>query len=325
MSTGRTIPLPSGQHIPVVGLGTWQSKPGEVRTAVAAAIKAGYRHIDAAWAYQNEAEVGQGIKDAGVPREQLFITSKLFEHHHHPDMVPKAIADTLKNLDCGYLDLYLMHWPAAIKPDAPADGSLSRGMAMNSKGKPDTDYELSNNHVPTWRAMEALVEQGKAKNIGVSNFNIRRTRNLMKEAKIPIAANQCELSVAVPQFELVEWMQRHNIVMEAYSPLGSTGAPHAKHELIQTLAKKYSCEPANILLSWLISRGIVALPKSVTPSRIESNYKDVKLSDEDTKSITDWVPSVAGKRVCDQSDDFDFDIFEENNPENNDKVQSKKD
>lgn len=89
-------------------------------------------------------------------------------------MVPKAIADTLKNLDCGYLDLYLMHWPAAIKPDAPADGSLSRKWALNSKGKPDTDYELSNNHVPTWRAMEKLVEEGKTKNIGVSNFNIRR-------------------------------------------------------------------------------------------------------------------------------------------------------
>jgi len=324
MTSHRTFDLPSGQKIPVIGLGTWQSAPGEVRAAVAHALKSGYRHLDCAWAYQNETEVGQGIKDSGVPREEIFITSKLFEHHHEPETVPQALADTLKALQTTYLDLYLIHWPSAIKPDRKEDG-LPKEWALNSKGKPDTDYELSENHIPTWRAMEKLVEEGKVKNIGVSNFNIRRTRNLMKEAKVPIACNQVELSLQNPQPELVEWLLKHKIVPEAYSPLGSTGAALREDPVVTKIAKKHEVDSATVLISWLVGRGIVALPKSVTPSRIESNFKDIILPAEDMEALNAQSKKVPSKRVCDQSEDFEFDIFEESHPEHNDSKQSKLD
>ena len=199
------------------------------------------------------------------------------------------------------LDLYLIHWPSAIKLQREGK-ELSREWALNDKGKPDTDLKLSEDHLPTWRAMEALVEQGKVRSIGISNFNIRRTRTLMKQAKIPISANQVELSLQNPQHELVQWLIRHKIQPEAYSPLGSSGAKHRENEVVSKIAKKYSADPASVLISWQIGRGVVVLPKSVTPSRIESNFQDIILKDEDVKAIEDESNRIEHVRVCDQSE-----------------------
>ncbi|PWN45750.1 putative GCY1-galactose-induced protein of aldo/keto reductase family [Ceraceosorus guamensis] len=321
MSLPTHFTLSNGSKIPSVGLGTWQSKPGEVRDAVAAALKAGYRHIDCAWGYQNEGEVGEGIKLSGVPREEIWITSKLFEFHHKH--ARHAVEDTLSKLGVGYLDLYLMHWNVALEPDVPADGSLPRKPLKDPKtGKPQVDRVLSDNPLPCWRDMEALVEAGLVKNIGVSNFNIRRLRALLKEAKIKPVANQVELSFTCPQPELLAFCHKVNVLPQAYSPLGSTGASHSSLAAVDALAKKHNVQGANILISWQVGRGANPLPKSVTPARIANNLKLVDLSKEEIAQLEESANSQPFKKVCDQSEDFDYDIFEASHPQNNDKAQA---
>lgn len=317
--------LSNGSKIPSIGLGTWQSQPGEVAKAVEHAIKSGYRHIDCAWAYGNEAEVGQGIKASGVPREELWITSKLFELHHHPEHVELAVKDTLKNLGLEYLDLYLMHWNINLKVDAPAGVLPTQEHTIKGKsGKKLLDVELSDDVSPTWAEMEKLVQKGLVKNIGISNFNIQRTRKLLKTAKIQPVANQVELSIQCPQPELVAYLEKHNILPQAYSPLGGTdGQKLRENPAVVKIAEKHGVHGATILISWLIKRGICVLPKSVTPSRIEANAKTVDLTEEEFQSIEELARSTPNNRVCDQSTSFepDYDIYQENDPEFNDKVQ----
>ncbi|KAK4684081.1 hypothetical protein P7C73_g6122, partial [Tremellales sp. Uapishka_1] len=320
--------LSNGQSIPSIGLGTWQSKPGEVAKAVEHAIKSGYRHIDCAWAYGNEAEVGQGIKASGVPREELWVTSKLFELHHHPEHVPLAIKDTLKNLGLEYLDLYLMHWNINLQVDAP-EGVLPQWEHAKkaSDGKYLLDLELCEDVLPTWRAMEKLVDEGLVKSLGISNFNIQRTRKLLKDARIKPVANQVELSIQCPQPELISWLEKNDILPQGYSPLGGTDGAHLReHKDILAIAKKHNVQGATILLSWLIKRGINPLPKSVTPERIDGNLKTVDLSTEDFEAIQKLSASHPAKRVCDQSDSFSptYDIYQENDAEFSDKVQASK-
>ncbi|RSH90617.1 hypothetical protein EHS25_001222 [Saitozyma podzolica] len=337
ISRSSHVPLGSGSgnpSLPNPAL-TIQRK-GEVAKAVEAALKAGYRHIDCAWGYGNEEEVGEGIRASGVPRSEIFITSKLFEIHHHPEHVELAIKDTLNKLKTDYLDLYLMHWnlqpqnradPPQInfQVDVPA-GQLPGWdhVVKADNGKIKLDVPLSDDVTPTWRALEALVEKGLAKSIGISNFNINRTKKLLKEAKIKPVANQVELSIQIPQFELVQWLQDNGIVPEAYSPLGGTEGTHLReNKVVVAIAEKHKVHGATILLSWLLKRGIVVLPKSVTPSRIEANFQTVDLSDDEFKQINDLAKSHPPNRVCDQSTSFEpyYDIYQENDPEFSDKVQ----
>lgn len=316
--------LNNGLKIPSVGLGTWQSKPGEVRDAVAHALKSGYTHIDCAWAYRNEKEVGEGIKLSGVDRKNIWVTSKLFEFHH--SHVRQACQDTLQALGLDYLDMYLVHWPVALSADVPADGSLPQGALKDAKtGKPQTDLENSNSHIATWREMEKLVDDGLVKSIGVSNFNIRRLRTLLKEARIKPVADQIELSLACSQPELVSWLQKNDILPQAYSPLGSTGAKHASLSEIEAIAKTHDCSGANVIISWLVARGCNPLPKSVTPSRIEGNQKLIQLSESEFNHLNKLAADQKITRVCDQTGDFEplYDIFEANHPENNDVAQAK--
>lgn len=271
---------------------------------------------------ENEHEVGQGVKDSGVPREQIFVTSKLFEFHHNPEHVRQACKDTLNRLGFEYLDLYLMHWPVALEPEVDGD-KLPVAPKKLPNGKPAVNRDLSDDVLPTWRELEKLVDEGLVKSIGISNFNIRRTRKLLKDARIKPVTNQVELSFTCPQPELIAWLKKNDIVPQAYSPLGSTGASHASLKEIDTLAKKHGVEGANILISWQVARGANPLPKSVTPSRIANNIKLVNLTKDEVDELEKAAVSQQVKRVCDQSDSFDYDIFEENHPENNDKAQSK--
>lgn len=275
-----TFTLNTGAKIPAVGLGTWQSAPGQVRAAVAHAIKSGYRHIDCAYCYENEDEVGEGIKEGlaatGLKRSDLFITTKLWSTYH--TRVEQNLDMSLKSLGLDYVDLYLMHWPVAMNPN---------GNHEKFPKKPDgsRDLILDRKPVDTYKEMEKLVAKGKTKAIGVSNFSKKFLEQLLPNVSIVPAANQIENHPLLPQKEIVDFCKEKGILVEAYSPLGSTGSPLMKNEEVIQVAKETGASPGTVLLSYHIARGVVALPKSVTPSRIEENLKIVKLSPEQVAAL----------------------------------------
>lgn len=264
-SNKSTVKLSSGYDIPVIGLGTWQSKPNEVAQAVEVALRHGYRHIDGAAIYRNEEEVGRGWQASGVPRDQIFLTSKLWNSRHAPDQVPKAIEKTLSELGTDYLDLFLIHWPLAFEPGDDYFPRDNDGLIILDK---ETALEQ------TWREMEKLVDQGKVRSIGVSNFNIPKLEKLLSFAKIKPAVNQIEAhAYLLPA--LHEFHQKHNIVPTAYSPLGNNiyGKPRVIDDPeVKQVAESLQRDPANVLTSYLIQKGFVVIPKSVTPARIKSNF-----------------------------------------------------
>jgi len=290
MASGNFVTLNTGQKMDVVGLGTWKSKPGEVQLAVEAAIDCGYRHIDCAWAYQNETEVGAAIKskieEGVIKREDLFVTSKLWNCFHEPDMVEKAIKETLGWLELDYLDLYLVHNPVAYKfiegKPFPID---ENGKCQNT----ELDY------METWKEMEKLKEKGLTRSIGVSNFNQVQLARVIKEGKIKPSVNQIEIHPYHTHEDMANFCKKNKVVVTAYSPFGSPDNPWLKEDykpvlqdkVLAEIAKRLNVSPAQVILRYLVQRGFTVIPKSVTPSRIQSNYKvfDFKLGDADMKKI----------------------------------------
>ncbi|CAB3253475.1 unnamed protein product [Arctia plantaginis] len=275
----------NGLTCPILGLGTWQAASGEVTRAVSHAIDIGYRHIDGAHLYYNEKEVGQAIKEkikqGVVKREDLFITSKLWNTYHRADLVEKAVKMSLSDLGLDYLDLYLIHWPMAYKEgdnNFPLD---SNGLAIAS----DADY------VDTWKAMEKLVEKGFVKSIGVSNFNSVQLTRILNVASIKPVTNQVECHPYLNQNKLFEFCKEWNIIITAYSPLGSPKRPWVKPgELylmedpkVITVSKRWNKSPAQVLIRYQIERGIIVIPKSASKTRIEENFKvwDFQLTKDD--------------------------------------------
>ncbi|KAH7928628.1 Aldo/keto reductase [Leucogyrophana mollusca] len=266
MPATTSVTLNTGAIMPTVGLGTWKSAPGEVEHAVEFALKNGYTHIDTAAAYQNEPEVGQGLKASGVPRESVFLTTKL----NNPDQrhVPQALEASLSKLGTPYIDLWLMHWPAPMTKD----------------GKADKAYDW----LDTWKSMEDvyLAHPEKVKAIGVSNFSVEFLERLLKVAKVVPAVNQIELHPSCPQDDVVEYCQKKGIILTAYSPLGSDNSPLLKNPVVNKIADKYSVPPANILISLHANKpGHTVLPKSVTNARILNNAKIVDLTEEDIAEL----------------------------------------
>lgn len=268
--------LNNGVEIPAIGLGTWQAKPGEVRDAVAHALKAGYRHIDGALCYQNEDEVGQGIKDSGVPRSEIFLTSKVWSVYH--DRVEECLDKTLKSLGTDYLDLYLVHWPIRT-----VQNGTSELFPTKPDGSRNIDWDWD--QAKTWKQMEDILAKGKARAIGISNAGIPILEHLSKTWKVVPAVNQIENHPYNPEHELKKYCDEKGIVIQAYSPLGSTGSPLSKDPVLIKIAEKHNVSPATVLISYAIGRGIVVLPKSVTPSRIESNLITIKLPQEDIDEL----------------------------------------
>ncbi|KAF4122277.1 glycerol 2-dehydrogenase (NADP+) [Geosmithia morbida] len=252
--TSLKYTLNTGDKIPAVGLGTWQSKPEEVTAAVKAALLAGYRHIDTALAYGNEKAVGDGIKQSGVPRSEIWLTTKLDNPWHK--RVEEGIASSLKDLQTDYVDLYLMHWPSSTDP------------TDLKKHYPDWDFR------DTWREMQKLVGTGKVRNIGVSNFSIGNIDKLLAspDTKITPAVNQIELHPCNPSPKLVAHLKEKGIHATGYSCLGSTDSPLYKNEKLLKIAEAKGKTPQQVLLIWGLKKGWSVIPKSVTPSRIEANF-----------------------------------------------------
>lgn len=265
----------SGDQFPSIGLGTWLSKKNQVYDAVIEAIRVGYRHIDCAYIYQNESEIGKALKYAMqsglVKREDLFITSKLWNSDHSPERVEIAIRKSLSDLQLDYLDLYLIHWPVAFK--------TGHGQARTASDLASL-YEMPISK--TWQAMEQSQKQGFAKHIGVSNFNIPKLKQLLKNCKIKPEVNQVELHPYFQQNELVRFCEDNEILVTAYSPLGSRHLVDSEHgithdKLILDIAQKHNCKPTHVLLAWGMQRGTAVIPKSVQPARIIENFESLNV------------------------------------------------
>jgi alcohol dehydrogenase (NADP+) len=291
MTSQLSKKLSSGQDMPLIGLGTWQAPPGEVGAAVGAAIKAGYRHIDCAAIYGNEAEVGTefaaAFKAGIVKRSELFVTSKLWNSEHAPEHVRQAVQNTLRSLQLEYLDLYLIHWPQQFEHTEDKINQIPR----------NEDGSVRYAHVPlinTWRAMEALVEEGLVRGIGVSNFNSKQLAALSEQAKIAPACNQVESHPFFAQEPLLQACQSLGVTMTAYSPLGN-GATidghtvHAHPELARIGAKHGVYSASQVAIAYQVKRGVPTFPKSVKEARIVQNLAAgalaALLDDEDMTAL----------------------------------------
>ncbi|KAI0108724.1 NADP-dependent oxidoreductase domain-containing protein [Nemania sp. FL0031] len=312
-----TFTLNNGVKIPALGFGTFANEgaKGETYKAVKCALQVGYRHLDCAWFYLNEDEVGAAVRDflketPSVKREDLFIATKVWNHLHEPEDVKWSLENSLQNFGLEYIDLFLVHWPIA------AERNDDYSVKIGADGKYVIKQGLTANPEPTWRAMEALLASGKTRAIGVSNWTIPGLKQLLGFAKVKPQVNQIEVHPFLPNGELVKYCQKNDIVVEAYSPLGSqdqvpnTGEKVRTNKTLNEVANRSGHDLAQVLLAWGLRRGYVVLPKSSTPSRIESNAQVPELSDEDFEAVQ-AVADGRHTRFVNMKDTFGYDVWPE--------------
>jgi diketogulonate reductase-like aldo/keto reductase len=258
MSEVPNLKLNTGDSMPVIGFGTWKiSNQNDAKNAVKTAIEVGYRLIDTAKIYGNEEGVGRGIKESGVPRKEIFVTTKLWNNDQGFESALKAFEISLKKLGLEYVDLYLIHWPSTEK----------RG--------------------ESWKALEKIHKQGLAKNIGVSNYTVRHLDELLSNSEVVPAVNQIEFQPFIyeNQSEVLKFCKQKNIVVEAYSPLAR--AKDLNNTALHAISEHHAKTPAQVMLRWAIQHGTVPIPKSTHPSRIKENFKvfNFELADEEMRTI----------------------------------------
>jgi 2,5-diketo-D-gluconate reductase A len=279
MSNIPTIELTSGARIPQLGFGVYQIDPDETASAVKTALDIGYRHIDTAEMYQNEAGVGQGIRDSGLDRSDVFVTSKLNNGFHEPDAARKAFDQTLSKLGFDYVDLFLIHWPLP---------TLYGG-----------DF------VSTWQTLEEFRRDGRARSIGVSNFQVGHLDRLASETDTVPAVNQIEVHPYFVNDEVRAYCAEHGIAVEAWSPIAQGAV--LDDPVVTGIAEVVGRTPAQVVLRWHIQRGDIVFPKSVTPKRIEENYAlfDFELAPHDVEALTALDKGEDG-RTGPNPDTFDY-------------------
>jgi len=277
--TVPTITLNDGNRIPQLGFGVFQIEPAETRDAVATALTAGYRHIDTAQMYGNEKEVGEAVRDSGLGRADVYITSKLNNGFHEPDRARKAFADTLSAIGVEQLDLFLIHWPLPTRYDG--------------------DF------VSTWKVLIDLQRQGGVRSIGVSNFQVEHLARLAAETDVVPAVNQIEVHPYLTNETVRAYGQEHGIATEAWSPIAQGGV--LDDEVITAIAGRLGRTPAQVTLRWHLQRGDIIFPKSVTPSRVEENFAlfDFELTEDDVEAISGLDRGEDG-RTGPNPDAFDY-------------------
>jgi len=279
MSQVPTIELNDGVGIPQLGFGVFQIKPDETAAAVKTALEIGYRHIDTAEMYGNEKEVGEGIRDAGVARGDVFITSKLNNGFHKPDDARRAFDETLTALDSDYVDLFLIHWPLPTLYDG--------------------DF------VSTWKVLEEFARDGRARSIGVSNFQVAHLDRLADETDTVPSVNQIEVHPYFANDEVRAYGREHGIATEAWSPIAQGRV--LDDPVINRIAKARDKSPAQVVLRWHIQRGDIVFPKSVTPERVKANFElfDFELDGSDMDAISALDKGESGRNGP-NPDTFDY-------------------
>lgn len=255
LSLADRLPLLDGRAMPVLGLGVWQASPAQTRTAVRDALNAGYRLLDTAKLYGNEAEVGEAVRASRVPREEIFVTTKLWNDDHGRDRSRSAFEASLRRLGLDYVDLYLIHWP----------GSDAR--------------------VETWRTLIELAKDGRARSIGVSNFTVPHLEEIIAATSVVPVVNQVELHPFLRQDPVVEFCRAHAIRVEAYSPLAR--ARRLNDPTLGAIARRCGRTPAQVMLRWSVQHGYIPIPKSIRPERIRENASifDFELSAADMEAV----------------------------------------
>ncbi|MGD1960925.1 MAG: aldo/keto reductase [Fulvivirga sp.] len=279
----------NNDQMPLFGLGTWKSEKGQVFDAVLEALKQGYRHIDCAAIYMNEDEIGEAFTKAFsegiVKREDLWVTSKLWNTEHQREYVAPALKKTLSDLNLDYLDLYLIHWPVVIR-----QGVLSPKSADDFQSLAEVPIS------ETWLGMTECVHAGLTRHIGVSNFSIKKLEQMLSEEIVP-EMNQIEMHPLLQQKEMLAFCSEHHIRLTAYSPLGSRDRPAGlvkatepdlfENNVITKISDAHSCSPAQLLIAWAINRGTAVIPKSVNPVRLQQNLEaaSITLSGDEMEEI----------------------------------------
>jgi 2,5-diketo-D-gluconate reductase A len=265
-----TITLNDGREIPQLGFGVFQIPPEDTREATSIALQAGYRHIDTAEMYRNEAGVGEAVRDSGLAREDVWITSKLNNGYHKPDDARRAMAQTLEALGFDYVDLFLIHWPLP------------------------TQY--GGDFVSTWKTLEEFQEEGSARSIGVSNFQVAHLQTLARESEAVPAVNQIEVHPYLLNRDVRSYCEEHGIAVEAWSPIAQGAV--LDDPVIGEIAQRVGRTPAQVVLRWHIQHRMIVFPKSVTPDRVRENFAlfDFSLSDEDMAAIDGLDKGESGRR-----------------------------